>query len=167
MARQRQAGEKKLRTREHVLADLSINHVERQILLRGFAVNRMASDYGIDLVMLTFTEGGEVENGYVLFQVKVTDSLKVLRDGKTISLRIDSADLRWWREEYLVILVVYDGAKDRAYWLHVQQYCDEQGLVLDRPASEQDRVTVRIPTKNRLNRRAIETFRKLRDRLVR
>jgi hypothetical protein len=160
-------GRKSSATREHVLADLSINYVERQILLRGFAVNRMVSDYGIDLVMLTFTEDGEVENGHVLFQVKATDSLKVLRDGRMISLRIESADLRWWREEYLVILVVYDGAKDRAYWLHVQQYCDEQRLAVDRPAAEQDRITIRIPTKNRLHRRAIETFRQLRNRLVR
>src|SRR5262249_44890292 len=35
VARQRQPKERKLRTREHVLADLSINFVERQILLRG------------------------------------------------------------------------------------------------------------------------------------
>jgi hypothetical protein len=35
MARKRLPHERKLRTREHVLADLSVNYVERQILLRG------------------------------------------------------------------------------------------------------------------------------------
>ena len=68
MARKRQPRERKLRTREHVLADLSVNYVERQILLRGFAVNRMHTDYGIDLLMLTYTDG-VIESGHVLFQV--------------------------------------------------------------------------------------------------
>ena len=71
-----------MRTREHVLADLSVNYVERQILLCGFAVNRMHTDYGIDLLMLTYRAAGEVENGHVLFQVKATDSLQLLRRGK-------------------------------------------------------------------------------------
>jgi hypothetical protein len=35
----------KTRTREHVLADLSINHVERQVLLCGFSVDRVQHDY--------------------------------------------------------------------------------------------------------------------------
>ena len=41
MARPRGAGERKRRTREHVLADLSANHVEKQALLCGFAVERL------------------------------------------------------------------------------------------------------------------------------
>ena len=61
MARKRLPHERKLRTREHVLADLSVNYVERQILLRGFAVNRMDTDYGIDLLMRTCNDHGEPE----------------------------------------------------------------------------------------------------------
>ena len=76
---------RKRRTREHVIADLSINHVERQILLRGFAVNRMQTDYGIDLLMLTNTSEGEVEIGQVLFQVKATDSLQLVQEGQAIA----------------------------------------------------------------------------------
>jgi hypothetical protein len=41
---------RKRRTREHVIADLSVNHVERQALLCGFSVERIRVDYGIDLI---------------------------------------------------------------------------------------------------------------------
>ncbi len=94
MARKRQPHERKLRTREHVLADLSINHVERQILLRGFAVNRPDTDYGIDLVMLTYDDQGGVEPGQVLFQIKATDSRQLLKVGPFISHRIEVTDLK-------------------------------------------------------------------------
>src|SRR5437867_4163638 len=123
MARKRQPHERKLRTREHVLADLSVNHVERQILLRGFAVNRLATDYGIDLSMLTYTDRGEVENGHILLQIKATDSLQILKVGPYISFRVEVADLKAWQDEWMpVILVVYDGQMDTAYWLYVQRY---------------------------------------------
>ncbi len=105
MARKRTPREGKLRTREHVLADLSVNFVERQIFLRGFAVNRLFTDYGIDLGMLTFTDGGEVENGHVLFQVKATDSLVILKGGKTITFRIEVADLKWWQDEWAPVIL--------------------------------------------------------------
>jgi hypothetical protein len=116
VARKRQPQERKLRTRERVLADLSINYVERQALLRGFAVNRMTTDYGIDLLMRTYGDGGEVESGHVLFQVKATDSLQLHKDEQTIAVRVEVADLKAWQDEWMpVILVVYDGRSDNAY----------------------------------------------------
>jgi len=118
VARKRQPQERKLRTRAHVLADLSINYVERQILLRGFAVNRMVTDYGIDLLMLTYSNDGEVESGQVLFQVKATDSLRTLGHEVTIACRVQVADLKAWQDEWLpVILIVFVGYGDRSYWL--------------------------------------------------
>lgn len=164
MARQRQSYERKLRTREHILADVSINYVERQIFLRGFAVNRMATDYGIDLLMLTYNDRGEVENGHVLFQVKATDSLQVLKDGRTIPVRVEVADLKSWQEELMpVILVIYDAQRDRAYWLYMQQYLDEKNVSGEDLLTDQDRVTVRISFRNRLNPKAIERFRGYRN----
>ena len=74
-----------MRTRQHVLADLSINYLERQILLCGYAVNRLHTDYGIDMLMLTYSPVGEVENGHVLFQVKATDSLQASVSGSFAS----------------------------------------------------------------------------------
>lgn len=167
MARQRQPDERKLRTREHVLADLGINYVERQILLCGFAVNRMHTDYGIDLLMLTYSPDGEVENGHVLFQVKATDSLQVLKDGKSIAFRIEVADLKLWQDEWMpVILIVYDGKKDRAYWLYMQQYIEERNVSGEDLLADQDRVTVRIPVSNGFNRKSVERFRQFRERHV-
>jgi Domain of unknown function (DUF4365) len=167
VGRKRQPQERKLRTREHVLADLSVNHVERQVLLRGFAVNRLASDYGLDLQMRTYNDGGEVESGHVLFQVKATDSLQLLQDERTIVVRVEVADLKAWQDEWVpVILVVYDGKGDRAYWLYVQRYLDDKQVSGEDLLTEQDRVSIRIPRKNRLNRTAIEQIRQLRDHHV-
>ncbi len=45
---------RKRRTREHIIADLSVNHVERHVLLAGHVVERFTYDYGIDLEVITF-----------------------------------------------------------------------------------------------------------------
>ncbi len=65
---------KKRRTREHIIADLSISHTERQALLAGFAVQRIVRDYGIDLFIATYDRFGEVENGEIRIQLKATDT---------------------------------------------------------------------------------------------
>jgi hypothetical protein len=49
---------RKRRTREHVLADQSANHVERFIIDEGHTAQRLGSDYGYDLVLFTFDEDG-------------------------------------------------------------------------------------------------------------
>jgi hypothetical protein len=167
VARKRQFRERKLRTREHVLADLSINCVERQILLRGFAVNRIEKDYGLDLMMFTYSNQGEIENGHVFFQVKATDSLAVLQDGVTVSCRVEVADLNWWQHELApVILVLYDGQKDEAFWLYVQKYLDEKSVSAEDLAHEQDWVTLRLSKRNRLDAGAVEGFRQFRLRAL-
>jgi hypothetical protein len=114
---------RKLRTREHVLADLSRNHLERHVLLSGAVVERPYWDYGYDLMMTSFNERGEIEAGNIFFQLKATDDLPLLADGKTISWVISRRDLLLWLDEACpVILVVYDGKKDRAFWLDIQAY---------------------------------------------
>jgi hypothetical protein len=47
---------RKRRTREHVIADLSINHVERLVLRCGWTAERTRYDYGIDLYMQTYLD---------------------------------------------------------------------------------------------------------------
>jgi hypothetical protein len=111
----------KRRTREHVIADLSVNHVERHVLLCGHIVERRTRDYGIDLMMQTFDASGEVEPGLVLLQLKATDHLKVVSAGRLIAERLERRDLlAWLKEPMPVILVVYDAQADKAYWLHIQ-----------------------------------------------
>lgn len=144
----------KRRTREHVLADLSVNYLERQVLRCGCSVHRVHSDYGYDLVMSTYNPRGEIEGGIVFFQVKATENLLPPRGMKGIRWTVSRRDLRLWlNEAYPVILVVYFAQQDRAYWLHVQDY------FADFPPANLFRVgetiTVHIPVGNRLNRRSL------------
>ncbi len=76
---------RKRRTREHMIADLSANHVERYALRCGFTVERIVHDYGIDLTLSTYSASGEIENGLVYIQLKATDRLRV-RDNQPQSL---------------------------------------------------------------------------------
>jgi len=92
VARRRPESTRKKRTREHVIADLSVNHVERFILRCGFSVERVFHDYGLDLYMSTYDSAGEAENGMVLFQLKATDHLKLRADGEALLLRIERTD---------------------------------------------------------------------------
>src|SRR5262245_14675495 len=112
MARRR-GRDRKCRTREHVIADLSANYVEKQALLCGFTAERVRLDYGIDLVVRTFNKQGEVENGWLQFQLKATDRIKVLDGGRAVSCRIERADLHHWlNEPTLTVLVLYDAKGD-------------------------------------------------------
>jgi hypothetical protein len=143
-----------MRTREHVIADLGINHLERHVLLCGCTVQRVYSDYGYDLMMTTYTPEGEIEPGIVYFQVKATGDLP-LRGRGNIPWTISRRDLRLWlHETFPVILVVFAEKQNRAYWLHVQAY------FADYPTAELFRagetIRVHIPQSHRVNRRATE-----------
>ncbi len=50
----------KRRTREHVIADLSVNHFEGIALRAEFTVERMTHDYGIDLIVRTYDFEGVI-----------------------------------------------------------------------------------------------------------
>jgi Domain of unknown function (DUF4365) len=166
MARRRQANERKLRTREHVLDDLSANYVEKQALLCSFAVDRAGADYGIDLYVQTVTRRGEVENGRILFQLKGTDRIKLVDGGRAVSCRVERADLRHWlNEKQPVILALYDARADVAYWLDVRGYFRAlPGFDLDRAPQ---RVSVSIPRANVLDRAGMKHLARLKNALLR
>lgn len=147
----------KSRTRAHVLADLSINCVERQVLLCGCSVQRIYSDYGYDLTMTTFNVNGEIEAGIVYFQVKATDTLPLLADRKTIAWVVSRRDLRLWlAEAFPVILVIYDGRRDRAFWLHIQGYFTAQSSADLFLAGET--ISTHLPVANRFHRRSVRNI---------
>jgi hypothetical protein len=147
----------KLRTREHVLADLGINHVEHQVLLCGFSVDRVQHDYGYDLTTATYSDTGEFEPGVVYIQVKATNRVPWLADDKTISWEIARRDLKLWiAEAYPVILVVYDGEKRKAYWMHIQAYF--LGRRTPGLFAAGGTVSIRIPAVNRFNQRSIRAI---------
>ena len=114
---------RKRRTRNHIIADLSANYVERHVLLCGYTVERVIHDYGIDMLLYTYTPEGEVENETIGIQLKATDHLLLSRDRQTIAYSVDRSDLEYWLgERYPVILIIYDAQDDVAYWVYVQDY---------------------------------------------
>src|SRR5262249_53191323 len=122
MARRRNRTERKRRTREHVLADLSANYVEKQALLCGYTAQRIRLDYGIELIVRTFNARGEVESSRILFQRKAPDRITSMVGGNAASCRIEQADLAHWLEEpFPFVLVRYDAKTDVGYWLYVQR----------------------------------------------
>lgn len=156
MPRKRPEPRRKKRTREHVIADLGVNHVERAILRCGFSVERVSHDYGVDLYMFTYDEEGEAENGLVFLQLKATDHLKLRADGAAVLFRVERADLdRWLAEPLPVVLVVYDARADRAYALYVQAHFASRNKV--RKAAEKS-VTVHIPRENVFAEEAVRRF---------
>lgn len=80
--------ERKKRTRQHVIADLAVNHIERQVLLCGHTLQRIHHDYGLDGMLSTFGSRGQAENGLVWMQIKATDHLERLkRKGRSLGTR--------------------------------------------------------------------------------
>jgi hypothetical protein len=165
LPRKKPVSRKKRRTREHVIADLSANHVERHALLCGYSVERRLHDYGIDLVIATYDEEGNVENGEIRVQLKATDHLKTVSGGQFVACRIERADLRAWLDEPMpVILVVYDAVADVASWLYVQQHFQQRPRF--NPKRGSAGVTVRVPRANVVTAAAMRHFAGCRDRLL-
>ena len=156
--------QRKVRTREHVTADLSYNFLEWKVLQRGHWLDAPRNDYGIDATMFHHNERGEVENGEVRFQLKAASKLRTSRDGTLISLRVEMKDLRYWYFElFPVVIVVYHVEKHRGFWLHIQEYVNQDPGVMESDAST---VTLHIPIRHKLDVRAIARFRELSLRCV-
>lgn len=150
---------RKRRPREHVIAEMGVNLLERQVLRRGHQLRRVSEpEYGTDAVMLHFSPvSREVENGWVEFQVKATDQPSFVDGGKAVTCVVELAHLHFWYWEvaHPFILVLYDAQKHRAFWTDVQSYVDEHKI------DDRDAVTIRIPTKNKLDLRAVDRFRRM------
>ena len=157
---------RKRRTREHVIADLSVNFVERQVLLCGHTVERVRADYGYDLLLSTYDSHGEVETGQVYLQLKSTDALPTRKGGEVIPWRLLRSDLASWLNSSVpIILIVYDALADRAYWLYVQRYF--QAMPGFNLFAQGKTVTVHIPTSNALDTAAVRLFAHFRDAVSR
>lgn len=156
MARKRPRVVRKRRTREHVIADLSVHHVEGPILRVGFTLVRVVQDYGLDLQMMTYNADGEAEPDWVAFQLKATDHLRRTADGSVVVFRVEAADLGRWREEtFPVIFVVYDAQAEVAYWLYVQAHFQDERVA---PRVAGKTVTLHIPTANVVDEAAVRRF---------
>src|SRR6266853_2260927 len=105
-------GPRKRRTREHVIADLSVHHVEGFVLLEGHTAQRLEKDYGYDLFLFTFDEDGYAEPGVVRLQLKAAVSLPSIGADYVFDLDIRDDNL-WMAEELPVILILYDATRRR------------------------------------------------------
>jgi len=156
---------RKRRTREHIIADLSVNHLERHVLKCGFIVERRVYDYGIDLEITTFSRTGEVQESSILVQMKASNRIRISPSQTTFPFRIEQRDLvSWLNQPFPVILVVYDARKEVSYWLYIQSYF--QKIPTFQLFAEGKKVTVQIPTNHVVNTSAVKKFATFRDRLV-
>jgi hypothetical protein len=156
---------RKRRTRQHVIADLGVNHVERQALLCGFSVERMQSDYGIDLAVFTYDRRGRVENGCLFVQVKATERAKWVRQGTLLPFKVDGRDLvRWLGEVLPVALIVFDVVANRAYSLYLQKYF-AQRVATRMPKTKVSRV-VHFTRRDRLTPETMRELARRRDSVL-
>ena len=150
-------GPRKRRTREHVIADQSVNHVERFLIDKGHTAQRVERDYGYDLFLSTYDEQGYLEPGMTNLQLKAAETLK--RIGSGYAFDIDIRDYNLWTRSAPVILILFDASRRRAYWLHVQAYFRRDS---SRPPKQGAKtVWVRVPGRQRVNGRAVSTRRDL------
>ena len=151
-------GPRKRRTRQHIIADQSINHVERYIIDEGHTAQRFDRDYGYDLLLFTYDEEGYAEPGSTRLQVKGAETLKQVGSDYVFDIDLRDDNL-WMREMAPVILILFDASRRRAYWLHVQGFFRE-GLGRA-PRNGAKTVRVRVPSHQGVNRRAVAKWRDL------
>jgi hypothetical protein len=149
-------GSRKQRTRQHVIADQSVNCVERFIIDEGHTVQRLEKDYGYDLLLFTYDEEGYAEPGVVCLQLKAAETLPAAGPDFVFDLDVRDYNL-WMLEEFPVILILFDASRRRAYWLDVQRYFHAGAT--RRPKKGAKTVRVRIPKRQVVTRRAIAAMR--------
>jgi hypothetical protein len=161
-------GRRKKRPRSRVIADMSMNLLERQVLRRGHRLIRIPeeADYdGTDAIMrthdpvTTYAEPGQID-----FQLKATDHLNLMDKGKSVACRVEVAHLHfwYWQTFHPFILVLYDAQKHRAFWLDVKNWVDSHRQEFEAHRERgSTAITLRIPMKNKLSVTAIDRFRSM------
>lgn len=154
---------RKRRTRQHVIADQSVNHVERFIIDEGHTTLRLEKDYGYDLLLFTYDDRGYVEPGFAFVQLKASEALQ--RSGADYVFDLDIRDYNLWvTENNPVFLLLFDATRRRADWLYVQQYFEE--VLSRRPKRGARTVRVRVPKRQAVNRRAVALMRACKQAVV-
>ncbi len=148
-----------------MIADLSVNYVERFVLLCGHTIEKFTSDYGYDLIICTYSDNGELENGNIYVQLKATENIRLTDGGQSASFSLEKKDLVTWLSEPLpVILIVYDAVRDCAYWLYIQEYFENKKNFDIKKVKKYQNVS--IPVKNRVSRRSVIKFVKFKKNIL-
>jgi len=142
-------GRRKKRTREHVIADQSLVHVQYFIANAGFTSEAVNKDYGHDVTVNTFDRDGLIEGGSILIQLKASEVLTHHADGLHFAFDLDMRDYDLWTEEpNPVFLILYEAATRRAYWLFVQSYL--KGAGAPKPRANAKTVRIKVPRTNKV-----------------
>lgn len=153
---------RKRRTREHVIACMSTNHVEQHIYDVGYTAERVENDYGYDLILFTYDNQGYVEQGCIFIQLKASEHLHSNPPNGEYKYRISIEDYNLWQNEPMpVFLILYDAEKRKGFWLYVQAFFEEDQK--RRPRKNAQSIQVNIPVINRINRRTIKLMRKSKE----
>lgn len=149
---------RKQRTRQHMIADQSVNHVQRYIIDAGHTAQEFERDYGYDLLLSTYDPSGYLEPGAIYLQLKAAEQLQCR--GPNYVFDVDVRDYNLWiRERAPVILVLFNASRRRAHWLHVQAYF--RGDASRRPRPGAKTVRVRVPVRQAVNQGAVAIWRDL------
>lgn len=141
-----------------MIADQSVNYVERFIIDEGHTTLRLTQDYGYDLILFTYDAEGYVEPAVAFIQLKASEALA--RSGSHYVYDLDIRDYNLWRvEDIPIFLVLFDATRRRAYWLHVQPYFRYDASC--QPKKGAKTVRVRVPAKQVISRRGVATMRDL------
>jgi hypothetical protein len=151
-------GPRKRRTREHMIADLSVHHVEGFILEEGHTAQRLGSDYGYDLALFTYDQQGYIEPDCVFLQLKAAETLEAVGSDCVFDLDVRDYNL-WMLDKAPVLLLLFDASRRRACWLAIQRYFREDAS--RQPKKGAKTVRVRVPKRQVVNQRAIATIRDL------
>ena len=151
-------GPRKQRTRQHVIADQSVNHVERFIIDEGHTAQQFERDYGYDLLLSTYDEEGYLEPGSIYLQLKAAATLTKV--GSAYVFDVDVRDCNLWRVERApVILILFDASRRRAYWLHVQAFFRKDVNRKGKKGAKS--IRVRVPVRQIVHGRAVAKWREL------
>ncbi|MEK7257763.1 MAG: DUF4365 domain-containing protein [Bacteroidota bacterium] len=154
---------RKLRTRQHIIEDLSFNHFEKHVLLAGYTFERLRRDYSYDANITTFSETGELENDEIKVQMKSTDHLLYSEVNKGYEFSLSDRDLETWLNSRLpVLLILYDAQKDVAYYLEMLDYFRQNRHLLRKIKKF---VQVFFPPENVVTLETIQHFRTVKNEL--
>jgi len=152
--------------REHIIADLSENYVQRPFLERGHTCGRVIPDYGYDLSVVTFDSKGYREGAWLYLQLKATDDIEKYGINDMFSFTIDVASYNQYIKELVpVYFVLFDAQGRQAYWVNARTYC--RGLAKTKKLTDiQQSVQIYIPRKNVMNFTAIDEMQKEKNAMV-
>lgn len=152
---------RKRRTRQHIIADLGVNFVEKQVLLAGYVLVREVYDYGNDCYIHTFDAEGETENGEIIVQVKSTDNIRATEKGYAFDLSIRDLE-NWLSNRTPTVLILYDARHDTAYFIELQEYFQEHQETLQ---NVRKFVRVFVPPAGSFSPKAVKHLRTIKNQL--